>query len=81
MMPKKAELGIEDYRESVGVERDKVTSLEDLGEIRLVKVSGKEDTRYGIWKGMLEERHYLHTAKLYGQQIKYLVGSSEIGVP
>ena len=28
---------------------------------------------------MLEEHHYLHAAKLYGQQIKYLVRSSEIG--
>jgi hypothetical protein len=79
MMPKEAVLEIGEYRGSVGVKRDKVASLGDLGEIRLVKVSGCEDTRYSIWKGMLEEYHYLHTAKLYGQQIKYLVESTEIG--
>ena len=35
-----------------GVERNGVTNLEDLGEIRLVKVLGKEDSGYGVWKGM-----------------------------
>ncbi len=79
MMPKKGHLELEERVERGGVERNGVTNLEDLGEIRLVKVSGKEDAGYGVWKGMLEERHYLHTAKLYGQQIKYLVESTEFG--
>jgi len=36
-------------------------------------------TQRGVWKGMLEDHHYLHRAKLYGKQIKYLVESTEFG--
>ena len=45
----------------------------------MVLVFGKKDTRYGDWKEMLEEHHYLRSAKLYGQQIKYLIESTEVG--
>ena len=41
MMPKKGHLELEERVERGGVERNGVTNLEDLGEIRLVKVSGK----------------------------------------
>ncbi|MFO0794071.1 MAG: IS4 family transposase [Candidatus Brocadiaceae bacterium] len=42
-------------------------------------VRGRKDPNYGVWKEMLEKQHYLHSAKLYGQQIKYLVRSEEVG--
>jgi len=53
--------------------------LWELGEIGIELVRGKKDCNYRIWKEMLEEHHYLHSAKLYGQQIKYLMMSSEVG--
>lgn len=59
--------------------RCRVTSLWDLGKIGLVLVSGKSDSKHSIWKEILEEHHYLHSAKLYGQQIKYLIESEEEG--
>ena len=59
--------------------RCQVTSLWDLGKIGLVLVSGESDSKYSIWKEILEEHHYLHSAKLYGQQIKYLIESEEEG--
>jgi len=53
--------------------------LRELGEVEVVLVRGKGDSRYGIWKEMLERHHYLRSAKLYGQQIKYLVRSTKGG--
>lgn len=60
-------------------ERNQESALRELGEIRLELVSGRDDPKYRIWKELLEEHHYLHSAKLYGQQIKYLLRSSESG--
>lgn len=60
-------------------ERNQESTLRELGEIRLELVSGRDDPKYRIWKELLEEHHYLHSAKLYGQQIKYLLRSSESG--
>lgn len=51
----------------------------ELAEVWLVLVRGRNDPNYSVWKELLEEHHYLHSAKLYGQQIKYLVRSAEIG--
>ncbi len=62
-----------------GERRYQESELWELGEIGIVLVRGKNDLNYSIWKEMLEEYHYLHSAKLYGQQIKYLVKSSEVG--
>lgn len=53
--------------------------LWELGEIEVVLVRGRNDPNYSVWKELLEEYHYLHSAKLYGQQIKYLVRSAEVG--
>lgn len=64
---------------SRGERRYQEYELWELGEIGIVLVRGKNDANYSIWKEMLEEYHYLHSAKLYGQQIKYLVMSSEVG--
>ena len=69
MMPMEAQVELEEGVGRGGSERNKAARLLDLGEILMVKVSGREDARYGIWKWMLEERHYLRSAKLYGQQI------------
>ncbi|ODS31557.1 MAG: hypothetical protein SCARUB_03337, partial [Candidatus Scalindua rubra] len=57
----------------------KVQRLEDLGEIELILLSGEEDPNYADWKEMIETRHYLHSSKLFGQQIKYLVKSLRYG--
>ncbi len=63
----------------IGEGRNQECELRELGEIGLELVRGRKDPKYCIWKEMLEEHHYLHTAKLYGQQIKYLVRSAEAG--
>lgn len=70
------EMGDGGYR---GARRNPEYELKELGEIGVVWVRGKSDLNYSIWKELLEEYHYLHSAKLYGQQIKYLVRSSEVG--
>lgn len=57
----------------------KVQRLEELGKIEVILLSGKSDSGYVEWKEMLDERHYLHSSKLFGQQIKYLVKSSRYG--
>lgn len=57
----------------------KVQELKELGEITLVELSGRSDPNFAIWKSMMEESHYLHTAKLIGEQIKYLIKSSVYG--
>ncbi len=62
-----------------GESRGQEYELWELAETEVVLVRGRNDSNYSIWKEMLEEHHYLHSAKLYGQQIKYLVRSSEIG--
>ncbi|MBE7445456.1 MAG: IS4 family transposase [Planctomycetia bacterium] len=62
-----------------GESRCQEYELWELAETGVVLVRGRNDCNYSIWKEMLEEHHYLHAAKLYGQQIKYLVRSSEIG--
>lgn len=57
----------------------KVQRLGDLGEIDVILISGEKDPNYAKWKEMIETRHYLHSSKLFGQQIKYLVKSLRYG--
>lgn len=57
----------------------KADNLGVFGEVKIVMVSGVKDPNYVVWREMLEERHYLHSAKLFGQQIKYLVESLNYG--
>lgn len=57
----------------------KVQRLQELGDIEVVLISGSQDPDYVEWKEMIEERHYLHSSKLFGQQIKYLVKSLRYG--
>ena len=64
---------------SKGVNEEQRVELWELGEVELVLVRGKGDRGYSIWKELLEKHHYLHSAKLYGQQVKYLIRSTEAG--
>lgn len=57
----------------------KANNLGIFGEVKIVLISGVKDPNYAIWKEMVEERHYLHSAKLFGQQVKYLIESSNYG--
>ncbi len=57
----------------------KVKNLEDFGKIRIIRIFGKNDADYTVWKTMLEKHHYLQSGKLYGQQIKYLIRSEKCG--
>lgn len=79
MIPKVSQSEEIEYRGYTCERRCQEYELWQLGEIGLVLVRGKNDPNYSIWKELLAEHHYLHSAKLYGQQIKYLVKSSEAG--
>lgn len=72
-------INIEDCLEHKKSNCLKVQRLEELGEIEVELISGKKDPGYVDWKELLEERHYLHSSKLFGQQIKYLVKSLRYG--
>ena len=72
-------INVEDCIEDKKPKGLKVQRLEELGKIEVVLISGKKDPSYVEWKEMLEERHYLHSSKLFGQQIKYLVKSLRYG--
>lgn len=78
MIPTKTPISNENYFE-YGKNRLRVANLKDFGEIEIILVTGWEDPNYTIWKEMIERHHYLHSAKLYGQQMKYLVESKEYG--
>lgn len=66
---------VTDSTEGKSVSGLKVQRLEELGDIEIVLVSGSKSSDYAMWKEMIEEHHYLHSSKLFGQQIKYLVRS------
>ncbi len=72
-------INVEDCIEDKKPNGLKVQRLEELGKIEVVLISGKRDSGYAEWKEMLEECHYLHSSKLFGQQIKYLVKSARYG--
>lgn len=76
MIPKVSQSEEIGHEGNTGERRYPEYELWELGEIGIVLVRGKNDPNYSIWKEMLEEHHYLHSAKLYGQQIKYLVALS-----
>ncbi len=79
MMPKVSQSEEVGHGVCKGESRYQEYELWELAETEVVLVRGRSDPNYSIWKEMLEEHHYLHSAKLYGQQIKYLVRSSEVG--
>ena len=79
MIPKVSQSEEIGHEGNTGERRYPEYELWELGEIGIVLVRGKNDPSYSIWKELLEEHHYLHSAKLYGQQIKYLVKSSGVG--
>ena len=55
-------------------------SIEELGEIELVRVHNWRDGNYSNWKTMIEQYHYLGHGKLYGKQIRYLIRKREFWV-
>jgi hypothetical protein len=54
-------------------------SIAELGEVEVVPVSSRYSKALGVWKGMLDEYHYLGGGPLCGAQIRYLVRSSRVG--
>lgn len=54
-------------------------SINELGEIKLVIIGNKKDSKYLIWKTLIERYHYLGRGKLYGLQIRYLIHSERLG--
>ena len=54
-------------------------SLEELGEIELVRVYNAGDANYPHWKTMIEQYHYLGHGTLYGKQMRYLIKSGSFG--
>lgn len=55
------------------------SSLQELGEIELIRVNNAKDKHYQIWKMLIEKYHYLGHGKLYGLQIRYLIKSERLG--
>lgn len=47
-------------------------TLEELGEIKFFLIPNSNYPEFKIWKKMMEQYHYLRSAKLFGQQLKYL---------
>jgi len=51
-------------------------SLEELGEIEILPVHGGTSA---LWRGMLDEHHYLRSGPLCGAQLRYLIRSDRYG--
>lgn len=51
--------------------------LEGLGEIEILRVNGAEMS--GMWRGILNEHHYLGSGPLCGAQLRYLIRSERYG--
>jgi hypothetical protein len=54
-------------------------SLEELGPIELVAVSGRDRERSRLWNGLLDAYHELGAGPLCGAQLRYLVGCERYG--
>lgn len=55
-------------------------SIAELGEIKVVPVSSRYSTSSSIWRGLMNEYHYLGGGPLCGAQIRYLIRSSNYGL-
>lgn len=55
-------------------------SLEALGPIKLVAVSGANRDESAIWTNLMETHHYLGACTLRGAQLRYLIRSPEHGL-
>src|SRR4030042_18229 len=53
--------------------------LKELGEIELVKITGKDKELSRKGREMMEERHYLGSGPLCGAQVRYLIKSVKYG--
>jgi hypothetical protein len=55
-------------------------ALEELGAIEIVPVSSRWSKASAIWKGLMNEHHYLGEGRLCGDQLRYLIRSSTQGL-
>jgi len=53
--------------------------LRELGKVEIVRISGQEKAASRIWRGMMEDYHYLGPGPLCGAQIRYLIKSKRHG--
>jgi len=53
--------------------------LSELGEVRIIKISGRYSKPYREWKELLDRYHYLGSGPLCGYQMKYLIESERYG--
>jgi len=54
-------------------------SLAELGKVEVVPVASRYSRSFRVWKGLMEEFHYLGAGPLCGAQIRYLVKSHQYG--
>jgi len=52
----------------------------DFGVISLSLIPNGVNGEYRQWRTMMEEHHYLRSADLFGQQLKYMIHSSRYGI-
>jgi hypothetical protein len=55
-------------------------SLEELGPVDLVPVSGRDRELSRTWTRVMEEHHYLGAGRLRGAQVRYLIQSATHGL-
>lgn len=53
--------------------------LSELKDIEIIKISSRYSKMHKIWKGLMDENHYLGSGFLCGQQIRYLINSKRHG--
>ena len=53
--------------------------LRELGAVEVIPVSSRYSKASGLWKGLMDEYHYLGSGPLCGAQIRYLVRSDAYG--
>jgi hypothetical protein len=60
------------YDAAPGHECARVTSVE-YTEIQVHRIASKHDVEAATWNKLVQRYHYLHTSRIVGRQIKYLV--------
>jgi hypothetical protein len=48
-------------------------TLEGLGPVELILVGSRFSAHYRLWKGLLDDHHYLKAGPLWGDQLRYLI--------
>lgn len=54
-------------------------SLEELGEVDLVRINSSDSKESKIWNALMETYHYLGSGPLCGAQMRYLIKSRSFG--